>query len=274
VLIPNLLATSKTMSATLIGLPPFWILFGVIVAEAFKGKWWAIGAWLVPVVLAALTLDAASIPSSGWGYSKIPGFAGVMREHLWVLWHMLAAGAGAIVGWFLDMKGDAGRFALGGRERGLQGRPRAKHRAASFAFGLSLIVSISLFLQPARSNRLPGYVPLAWNVTQINKNEPDFAEFAAFAQRLPDEAVFLVHDREKLQHLVMMFAADRTCYAVKGEAWRDAAQNVIDAGGVPFLVTGEPQHIPAVFDEPDEQQTVYACTPKAKMLADEGHPRE
>jgi 4-amino-4-deoxy-L-arabinose transferase-like glycosyltransferase len=62
---PNLLATSKTVSSTLIGWPPLWLLFGYLVSRALSGDRLALGTWLFSMLLAATFLNAKSIPTEG-----------------------------------------------------------------------------------------------------------------------------------------------------------------------------------------------------------------
>jgi 4-amino-4-deoxy-L-arabinose transferase-like glycosyltransferase len=94
VLIPHTLATSKTMTATLIGWPPFLLLLGVMITRALDGDAACLGGWFAATVLAAVV--PGRIGAQGWGYPDRPGFAVIMRENIWVLWHVLAALAGAV----------------------------------------------------------------------------------------------------------------------------------------------------------------------------------
>ena len=49
VMTPHLLATSKTMTATLVGWPAAWIMLGYLVSSAVKGDRLALGAWLASI---------------------------------------------------------------------------------------------------------------------------------------------------------------------------------------------------------------------------------
>ena len=96
VMTPHLLATSKTMTATLVGWPAAWIMLGYLVSSAVKGDRLALGAWLASMACAVLMIDKSSIPHGGEHWGEIPpGFGVIMREHLWVIWQAaisLAAG--------------------------------------------------------------------------------------------------------------------------------------------------------------------------------------
>ena len=77
VLIPYLLATSKTPSATLIGWPAFLLLLGVMISRGVAGDRWCLGGWLSAAVLAAVVPGA--IGRSGVGYRTPPNFGVIAR---------------------------------------------------------------------------------------------------------------------------------------------------------------------------------------------------
>jgi 4-amino-4-deoxy-L-arabinose transferase len=96
VVIPHLLATSKTPSAALIGWPAGWILLAVMIDRALRGDALLLGAWLGAAAVGVVW--PARFATQGMGWSDPPLFAGVMRQNMWVVWHAaiaLAAAAGA-----------------------------------------------------------------------------------------------------------------------------------------------------------------------------------
>jgi 4-amino-4-deoxy-L-arabinose transferase len=238
VLIPHLLATSKTMTATLVGWPAMWLMLGYLVSQAIKGDRLAAGAWAVAMVLPFL-LGKDAIPASGWGYSPRPGFAMIMREHLWVVWFVLASlAAGGLV---MLIKPEV-----------------VTHVLVGVAGTAMLVLGVRTY----------GY--LSWRVTQVKTEASSFVEFAPLANQLPAEAVLIVDEQSKLENKLMQFQVRHTCYPWKGLDWRDMGRQIIDAGGLPYLVTDRPQDLPVVFSA--DGRTVYACSPRAAAAAKHQSP--
>jgi 4-amino-4-deoxy-L-arabinose transferase-like glycosyltransferase len=240
VAIPNLLATSKTPTATLIGWPPMWLLLGFLVSSALKADRWALGTWFVSIMLAILLLNNQSIPGIGWGYDS-GGAGALMRQHLWVIVHLAAAlGVGAVVG-------------------------RLPLRRTMII--LPILAAIPLLLDWRKTENPRGYLALAWRVTEINQNRPDFSAFGAFAAKLPANAAFVVDEQSKFENKLMEFAADRSCYALENQNWRALAGALIQAGALPYLASPVDQRLPMVFDDAEAGMKVYACTPAAARAA-------
>jgi hypothetical protein len=246
VMLPNLLVTSKTMSSALIGWPAMWLMFGYLISRALCGGRWALGTWIISMLLAATLLNAHSVPIQGWGYGP-PGFASIMRLHLWVVWQCLAA---LTIG--------AGLFLFGGS------LPRWLHWTL-----ITVAAALTLFLAmrwwPGDHPR--GYVDVAWQVTEMDKEKPSFAALGAFAEKLPTNAALIVDEQSKLENKLIEFAADRSCYALGQQNWQQPATELAEAGALPYLVSAHPQHLPAVFVDRAEGRTVYACMPAAANAA-------
>jgi 4-amino-4-deoxy-L-arabinose transferase-like glycosyltransferase len=260
VMVPHLLATSKPMTATLIGWPAAWLMFGNLVSRAVRGDRLALGTWLASMLLAILFLHHDSIPTGGENWGRIPvGFAVIMRQHLWVLWHVLAAlAAGAI----LSM---------------LAISPKVRRFAAGFAAAAAIFLAAIWW----KGDHPPGYFKVAVEVTQINANTPDFADVGQFAARLPANSAFLVDERSRLENKLVEFAVDRSCYPATEKNWPDLARQLEQAGALPYLFTSaspeakpsgpeaKPSGVPLPVVHVDLQngRTVYACTPAAKLAA-------
>jgi len=239
VFVPNLLATSKTMSATLIGWPALWLMFGYLVSRAISGDRFALGTWLAAMLLAATLLNAKSIPTQGWGYGP-PGFASIMRQNSWVVWQVLAA-------IFLGVA--------------------FKHLPQRLCVVVATAAAILLAIRWWPGDHPRGYGLKAWEVTQIDKEQRNFTALGKFAQRLPQNAAFIVQENSKLENKLIEFAVDRSCYALGQQGWPAAALSLSRAGAVPYLVSSDVQPLPAVFVDSANGQTVYACTAEGAAAA-------
>jgi 4-amino-4-deoxy-L-arabinose transferase-like glycosyltransferase len=237
VLIPHLVATSKTPTATLIGWPPFWVMFGYLVSQATRGCGMSAGAWAATMVLPLILLQRGHLPTGGWGYPAIRGFAVIMFEQIWVVWYVLAALC-------------VGVLAALGKWR------RLRLSLCVVAAASMLILSIQFW----SDSRPRGYGLLCWDVRNVGKNEPAFPQIARLARRLPREAVFIVDEQLKLENKTLQFYARRSCYPLRGP-WQDVAQIIVDAGGLPYLVSDKPLELPRLIE--GDGRVVYACTPRA-----------
>ncbi len=246
VILPNLLATSKPMSATLIGWPAAWLMFGWLISEAIQGNRAALGTWLTSTLLAIIFLNRNSIPTrpENWGeYST--AFAAIMRQHLWVLWHVLIAlTAGAL---FTTIK--------------------FSRQTRTAAIGISTAATTLLAITFWKGNHPPGYLKVAAEVTQINATTPSFQPIAQFAAKLPGTAAFLVDEQSRLENKLVEFATDRTCYPATQETWPIEAHALEQAGALPYLLTRANLQLPIVYVDVAEGRTIYACTPAAEAAA-------
>ncbi|MEA2711311.1 MAG: hypothetical protein QOF78_3912, partial [Phycisphaerales bacterium] len=233
VLIPHTLATSKTPTATLIGWPPFLLLLGVMIVRAIDGDAWCLGGWLAATLLAAFAPGA--IAQQGWGYPDPPAFAAVMRQNIWVLWHMLLALAAAAMIAFLM------------RRNWLAGNRRTV---------LVVVASLATIYLGGRMTWL------AYRVTEANealRERPSFAELGRAANAsLPDNAVILLENRQKFEHVSAMFFIDRTVYPTTPDTIEGTARAIRAAGGEPFLVTDRALPRPPALPAAPDGRRVYA----------------
>jgi hypothetical protein len=232
VLIPHTLATSKTMTATLIGWPPFLLLLGVMIVRAMDGDAWCLGGWLAAMLLAALVPGV--IPRQGWGYPDPPAFAAIMRENIWVLWHTLIALA------------IAAAVALAVRREWLTRQQRTV---------LVIVASLATIFLAGR------WVLLAYRATEATaalRDRPAFVDLGrAVNTSLPPNAVLLLENRQKFEHISAMFFIDRTVYPVTPETTQQTARDIRAAGGEPFLVTDRSIPLTPVFSAPLDGRGVY-----------------
>jgi 4-amino-4-deoxy-L-arabinose transferase-like glycosyltransferase len=246
VMLPNLLATSKPMTATLIGWPAAWLILADTISRALRSDRAALGVWLGSMLLAVIFMTQKSIPIGGenWNQPNLP-FATIMRQHQWVLWQSLAAVMTGLV--------------------------YSRIRLSSFVQDTSIAISAAAmaFLTFAFhfSTRPAGYVTIAIRVTAINATTPDFTRLGKFAAKLPANAAILVDERDLLENKLVEFATDRTCYPARREDWYDLSQALERSGALPYLLTPISLDLPVVFVDPDQHRTVYACTPAAQAAA-------
>jgi 4-amino-4-deoxy-L-arabinose transferase-like glycosyltransferase len=246
VIIPNLLATSKPMSATLIGWPAAWLMFGDLISRALAGDIISLAIWLTAMITGIIFLTFNSIPVGGenWGQTDLP-FATIMRQHLWVLW---SAAISVAVGVAIS------RFKF-------PARPRI---GAVWSAALAMIF-LTVFAGIRKHSS--GYLVTAWRVTSINADTPSFTPIGEFAARLPGNAAFLVDEHERLENKLVEFATDRSCYPATQSSWPQLAHELEQAGALPYLLTPASLPLPVVYADPDENRTIYACTPAAQVAA-------
>jgi hypothetical protein len=190
------------------------------------------------MIATAILLLFNTIPTGGenWGQTNLP-FAVIMREHLWVLWAAAIPLAAA---------------AMLARAQS----PAKPHRAFACAAAF-----VTILLAFCAGTRFSGYLPVAWRVTSINANTPDFTALGQFAARLPANAVILVDEHERLENKLVEFATDRSCYAATKDTWPQLARQLTQAGADPYLLTPVALPLPVVFVDPNNSGTLYACSP-------------
>lgn len=234
VIIPHLLATSKTPSATLLAMPALLLLLSCFLADAWRGERWSLAA--LTGLLAMSFVFPATLKAPGYGPSP-HGFAGVMRQSLWVVGQVAGAlAAAALVGMFTCRRSLSGPSSL-----------RCGVLVAARVFCLGALTWLGIQT-----------VGAAWRVTERNVNDPWCEEVGGFARRqLPVNAVLLCEERRGNEHLTIMFYADRTCYALARSGPDAAAQQILRGGGVPYVVSRRKQPFVPVYVSARHNLTVY-----------------
>jgi 4-amino-4-deoxy-L-arabinose transferase len=218
VLAPHLLAVTKTPSATLVALPALLLLLARLFSEGWAGSRWPLAVWT------AITLVGLVFPGQiricGHGYPDPPVFASVMRQSLWVIYHIAAAFGIAGTIWFW----------LG------RARTREWARLCRFAAAAgTLVLAIQCLNASLRT-------------TAVNRGVPSFRAMAAFVRaRLPRESVFLFDGPNTGAHHALMMEADRPCYCLRGRSEIALARDVIANGGVPFVVSAHERKGPPLY---------------------------
>jgi 4-amino-4-deoxy-L-arabinose transferase len=237
VMLPNLLATSKPMTATLVGWPAAWIIFADTICLATRFDRAALGILLAGMLCAGVLFSLNTIPKGGdfWNQPGLP-FGTVMRQYQWVFWESLAALLTCLVFHRYVHSSILQNFSV---------------RVSMVTFGM-----LSIF-----------YLRVASRVTTIDATTPNYSHLSEFAAKLPSNAAFLVDEHIRLENKLVEFATDRTSYAATQQNWPRLAQDLDHAGAIPYLVTPVELNLPVVFVDLDQQRTVYACNPAAKAAA-------
>ncbi|MEO8218113.1 MAG: glycosyltransferase family 39 protein [Acidobacteriota bacterium] len=232
VLLPHLLASSKTPSATLIGTPAFLLLLALLMTNAVERNPRALAA-CTGVALACLFAHPSVAPP-GQGYAQSRQFAAVMYQNLWVVWCVLG---GVIALLAIEI---ASRFAVA-EKWGVVVRRGALTLAAAVVVWL-----FTLEISDARG------------VVELNLKEPSFSDVAAYAATTQDNAVFLFDESRRWgDHQLAEFLSGRTSYRYEGEEWRSMAREVRERGGVPYLVTPAELTLQVVYRSTRDGRTVY-----------------
>ena len=147
-----------------------------------------------------------------------------------------------------------------GRRRAL--RDRLAVHPQTLGPGLALILRRTvqivavLFCLGILGWRCEQTVEKAWDITDLNITEPMIVEVGQFARdRLPANAVLFyerrIVDERRIQleneHLTLTFYADRTCYSLDGDISDNVARQVIEAGGIPYLVSHRYRPLPEIY---------------------------
>jgi 4-amino-4-deoxy-L-arabinose transferase-like glycosyltransferase len=234
VVVPHLCATTKTPSATLIAMPAMLLLLGHLIAEASRGERWPLVA-LTAILFMSVVMPAV-IRNPGHGYPSV--FGGVIRQALWVLYHV---GGALAISLFATGLWWPLRTRLSGILLERSGR------AVTYLFCAGALIWLGLRT-----------VDTAWQITNINLGDPHHVEVGHFArEQLPENAVLFCQMQQGHEHLVTMFYADRTCYPLVWNRLDASTEEVVQAGGIPYVVTARrlphaPLHVcgqrgPAVY---------------------------
>jgi hypothetical protein len=241
VVLPHLFAVTKTPAATVIAVPPFLLLLAYLVTEAWRGGRGPLAA--LAAVLALSVLFPAVVKVPGYGYPPGRVFGGVMRQALWVLWHV--AGALAVAAVLVSAAELARRLTPGAVALGRY------VRVAALVFCLGVLGWLGFQT-----------VQGAWKVTSTDSGDPSSVAVGRFArEHLPANAVLLCEEQYGEDPLAIMFYADRTCYSLRqGDADRMARQ-IVQAGGAPYIVSHRRLPLPRVSGSGEDGPSVYLWQP-------------
>ncbi|MBI5764747.1 MAG: glycosyltransferase family 39 protein [Planctomycetes bacterium] len=230
VLVPFLLATTKTPTATIIAVPAFLLLTSNVFARALAGR----GPDTLLVAAAAIMALAYPIQAHevGQGQPTTPGFGVIMKQNHWVLVQL----AGIVLfGW-------AANAALR--------RARRPKGAILLARAVSLLGLVGMGGVHAW---------LTWRVGQPHLWEQSYyAVGETIRTRLPANAALIVDRRYLGEDIVLEFFAGRTCYPLDDKAGA-RVEELRAAGAEPFVLSTAGQRlVPLLMERPDGW-TIYEC---------------
>jgi hypothetical protein len=237
VVVPHLFAVTKTPSATVLALPASLLFFGFLISSATRGERWSV------VALAAILFMCVVMPPvvnrPGHGFPQLSGFGGVMRQTLWVVYHLAAVlGALAFFGVIL-----------------LLVRTIARLDGATFGIWLgraALVPCAGVMIWLSWQT-----VAAAWRVTDADLNDPGSVEVGRFVRaQLPEHSVLICEQRKGYESSVLMFYTGRTCYPLSARGHELMAQRIQENGGEPYLVT--PRRLPL--------EVVHACRESGPII--------
>ena len=184
VVLPHLLAPSKTPSATVIAMPPLLLLLGSLVSQVWKRDRFAL-AGLLGIMVMSLIFPAV-IKDPGYGYSSPRVFGGVMWKAMWVNYQV--AGALVIAGALRTVDQVIANVPAPG-----EARVRRCLQGAALAFSLAVLAWLGVTT-----------VEAAWRVTDQNAGDPTSVAVGEFArQHLPDNAVLLCEEWRSHEYLTI-----------------------------------------------------------------------
>jgi hypothetical protein len=95
-------------------------------------------------------------------------------------------------------------------------------------------------------------------VTETNLNDRDSVEVGRFArEHLPANAVLFCEEPLGHEHLTTMVYADRTCYPLQPRKLDALARAVIEAGGIPYVVSRRELPYPVVHARTRHGPAIY-----------------
>ena len=250
VVLPHLFAVTKTPTSILIAMPAFLLLLGVFVSESFNGNRVALYSWTA-IMMMCLILPPV-VQKWQRGYPTLTVFGSVMRQHLWVIWHLLATGV-AVLAIFEIRK-------LVTKRQKNHPPGNSKH-AQKFILGFCILAMIVL------AGRL---VHEAWEDTTDDQQHPNLRQIGAYIRtNLPENAVILFEWNalkwRRGDHQAVMFWSDRTCYQLDHERLGTAIPDVVRYGGIPYLVSPRNMALPIIFKSEKDHRTIYALNHEAEQ---------
>jgi 4-amino-4-deoxy-L-arabinose transferase len=239
VIVPHVLAVTKTPSATILAIPAMLLLLAHLVVEAYRGERGLLMA--LCAILAMSLAFPAVIKKPGYGYPTPRVFAGVLQQTWWVVDQL--AGTLAIVAVLAIVA-----MLFGGR---VTGAPARYLRLAAVVFCTFALAWLGWQT-----------VAEAWRVTSLNAADPACRDMGQFVHgHLPANAVLLCEERKNYEHLSLMFYADRTCYGLRGRRPEVVASEVVQAGGAPYVVSYRSSPVAPLHVSDTEGLSLYLWQP-------------
>jgi hypothetical protein len=241
VLLPHVLAASKTPTATLIGWPAGWLAVGVIVSDAIRGRRFAIGAM---VATGILLIVSPQLPrTSVMGYGDDYRFGRILLQH----WPVVASAVAiALVGllWRASLRDASAVPAVATWRQGLP--PSKLAIVLAFAFAVPLYRHVRLAVATSQD---------------VDRDPLAFAKLGQVVRKQsPPNAVFLVDVQSRGEHMIAMWWLNRACYPLRLEHLNADAATIRKNGGEAFLLSRTPQGASPLL-KIDGEGSIYALQP-------------
>ena len=171
-----------------------------------------------------------------------------MRQHLWVLWHVLIALAVGLA--FSTLK--------------------LPPKAVGFAVGLAAAATVFLAVICWKGNHPSGYLKVAIDVTRKSMPNPLTSPPSAISPPTFRRAPLSWLTSTPVWRTNSSNSPRTVPVIPPPQNWLQLAGELEQAGALPYLLTSATVPLPAVFVDIGQNRTVYACTPAAQAAAGRG----
>jgi hypothetical protein len=218
VLVPHVLATSKTPTATLIGWPAAWLAIGVLASDAIRRRLFAIGAMFTAAVL---LIAWPQMPrDSVMGYGDNYRFGSIAIAH----WQIAASAMLiALVGGITWRASPRDASAVPEMPQGGRGLPTS----------VIALLAIAFIFPAYRHTRTA--ITVSRDVPRDAIAFPMLGKFVR--AKSPSNAVFLVDAQQRGEAIVAMWWLDRACYPLREETLAQDVVTIAANGGEPFILS-------------------------------------
>ena len=225
VIVPHVLAETKTPSATMIAVPPLLICLAAVISRAWQIQDWIYTAIWGASMLSIVSITAIATQTNGnfqirnmISIDGIRSFAPFIHKHFWIVEQLF--GFGVLFAFFVGIY-------LSIRQREWQ---------KWIWLGVRIVALVIAIFYAGR------YVHAAYRVTERNAQIPLYVESGKRIQReLPENVCFFLDDERTGAHFDLMYYADRSTYQINNvhaKAPRNVARQAREAreaGAIPYL---------------------------------------
>ncbi|MDE0485147.1 MAG: glycosyltransferase family 39 protein [Candidatus Poribacteria bacterium] len=232
VIVPHVLAETKTPSATMIAVPPLLICIAAVISRAWQRRdWFYTAIWGASMLsIVAISFGSALVHSGKWlpgtvsnrgiGFFQFDGirsFAPFIHKHFWIIEQLIIFGVllAFFVGIFLISKREWQKW---------------------ISFGVRIVALVIAIFCAGR------YVHAAYRVTERNAQIPLYVVSGERIQReLPENVCFFLDDERTGAHFDLMYYADRSTYQINNVHAKSPrnvarqAKEAREAGAIPYL---------------------------------------
>lgn len=225
VIVPHVLAETKTPSATMIAVPPLLICLAAVMSRAWQRRDWLYTAIWGASMLSIVSITAIATQTKGNFQIRnmipidgIRSFAPFIHKHFWIIEQLF--GFGVLFAFFVGIY-----FSI-----------RQREWQRWIWLGVRIVALVIAVFYAGR------YVHAAYRVTERNAQIPLYVESGKRIQReLPENVCFFLDDERTGAHFDLMYYADRSTYQINNahmKAPRNVARQAREAraaGAIPYL---------------------------------------